>query len=76
MTVKVKQVYHCDLCQQKMRELEGMYAAPAVAQVIQTDIVLKYNGSLYDVCSDCWKILMDAYRDHIGRSKSDDDIRF
>ena len=65
MSIKITQVYHCDLCQQKMRELEGVYAAPSVPQIIQTDVVLKYNGSLYDVCAGCWQILMEAYRDHI-----------
>lgn len=69
MSVKVTQVYHCDLCRQKIRELEGEYAAPSVAQVIQTDVVLKYNGSLYDVCSNCWGILMDVYGDHIRHKR-------
>lgn len=72
MAVKVTQVYHCDLCQQKLREIEGTYAAPAVPQVIQSDVVLKYIGSLFDVCAGCWEILMAAYRDHIREKQGND----
>jgi len=60
MTVHLTQVYSCDLCGEEVRRLEQRVPAQCIPQIIQTDVTLKHDSTVVDVCRSCWPDIMEA----------------
>lgn len=75
MTVHITQVYVCDLCGVEVRKLERGVPAGCVPEIIQSDVTIKHNSTLVDVCHHCWPDIKEAFvvlRNRRDRRKSDD----
>lgn len=60
MTVHLTQVYSCDLCGEEVRRLEQRVPAQCIPQIIQTDVTLKHDSTVIDICRSCWPDIMEA----------------
>lgn len=65
MSVHLTQVYSCDMCGVEIRRLEQSVPAQCVPQIIMTDVTLKHDSTVIDVCHECWpdiKVASDIVR--------------
>lgn len=65
MSVHLTQVYSCDMCGVEIRRLEQSVPAQCVPQIIMTDVTLKHDSTVIDVCYECWpdiKVASDIVR--------------
>lgn len=72
MSVHLTQVYTCDLCGSEVRRLEQNVPAQCLPQIIMTDITLKHDSIVVDVCHQCWPDIKGAFDVLRNRNKSDD----